>query len=329
MSMTSALSRQPPSSGNDSLTPPPATERWKETCLNCGAAVTGAFCAQCGQRAVPPYPTTRELAGDAFHEVSGWDGRFAVTIRTLLRHPGKLTKEFLDGRRARYISPVRLYLVASLAYFVIAAATPNVRSPGSVIEVGGIKIGVFTTSPAPGARPGTAARAARDLDAARAGELGPAQRDSALAAVERAPRLIRPVLRRAFADPQGFQRALVTNMPRALFALLPVFAAIVACFYRGRHYPEHLYFALHLHAFVFVALILNEIFKLLRIPDVTVLAGVGALSWIAIYALTALRRVYGSSWTATVAKAAGIGVLYVAAGVPALIGLVMWVALRG
>ena len=43
-------------------------------CLNCGSALVGPFCAECGQRAVPPYPTLRELVGDAFAELSGWDG---------------------------------------------------------------------------------------------------------------------------------------------------------------------------------------------------------------------------------------------------------------
>jgi hypothetical protein len=329
--MTSAPSLQPRSSGNDSLTPSPpsATEQWRHVCLNCGAAISGAFCGQCGQRAVPPYPTTGELAGDAFHEVSGWDGRFAVTMRTLINAPGKLTKEFLEGRRVRYISPIRLYLVASLAYFVVAASTPNVRPTGTLVAVGGIRFGVFSTPDSVSARPGSAARAAQDVEAARTGGLGAARRDSALAVVGRAPALIRPILRRAIADPNGFQRGLVTNMPRVLFAILPVFAAILALFYRGRHYPEHLYFALHLHAFVFLALILNEVVKLPDLDLLEIVVGIGVLVWIVGYALTALRRVYGGTWPATIVKSVGVGALYVIAGVPALFGLVMWTALRG
>jgi hypothetical protein len=44
--------------------------------LNCGSPLTGPFCANCGQRNVPPYPSVRELAVDAFWELSGWDERF-------------------------------------------------------------------------------------------------------------------------------------------------------------------------------------------------------------------------------------------------------------
>ena len=97
------------------------------SCLNCGTALTGPFCSECGQRDIPAYPSVRELAVDAVSEFSGWDGRLALTLRTLVRRPGLLTREFLEGRRARYISPLRVYLTASLVYFLLAASAPTVR----------------------------------------------------------------------------------------------------------------------------------------------------------------------------------------------------------
>src|SRR5687768_10569944 len=103
------------------------TDSQSSACLNCGAALDGKFCARCGQRDIPPYPSVRELASDAVAEFSGWDGRLAATVRALVRRPGFLTGEFLAGRRARYISPVRLYLTASVLYFLIAANAPNLR----------------------------------------------------------------------------------------------------------------------------------------------------------------------------------------------------------
>jgi hypothetical protein len=101
-------------------------------CLNCGAALHGAFCGACGQRSVPADPTVSELAGDAWQELSGYDGRVAATFRGLL-HPGRLTLEYLQGRRARYLSPVRLYLTVSVIYFLIAATAPQIA--------GGLRIG--------------------------------------------------------------------------------------------------------------------------------------------------------------------------------------------
>ena len=98
-------------------------------CLNCGTPLQGAFCAACGQRAVPPNPTVRELAGDAWHELSGYDGRIMSTIRGLVR-PGFLTREYLAGRRAHYLPPLRVYLILSVIYFVVAASAPTLNGAG-------------------------------------------------------------------------------------------------------------------------------------------------------------------------------------------------------
>ena len=59
------------------------TEPRSAACLNCGTPLSGPFCSSCGQRDIPPYPSARELAIDAFWELSGWDGRFASTVRAL------------------------------------------------------------------------------------------------------------------------------------------------------------------------------------------------------------------------------------------------------
>ena len=81
-------------------------------CLNCGATLNGPFCSACGQRAVPPHPTTKELVGDVYDELVGWDGKFARTLRLLLAHPGALTRAVIEGRRNSYVRSVRLYLCA-------------------------------------------------------------------------------------------------------------------------------------------------------------------------------------------------------------------------
>lgn len=61
------------------------------------------------------------LLGDVIKETFELDGRVALTLRALFRHPGLLTSEFLDGRRRRFTSPLRLYLVISIAFFVVVA----------------------------------------------------------------------------------------------------------------------------------------------------------------------------------------------------------------
>ena len=67
------------------------------------------------------------MVKDAWQELSGYDGRVARTFRLLLRRPGALTIDVLEGRRARYVSPVRAYLVASLVYFFFSVVNPRTR----------------------------------------------------------------------------------------------------------------------------------------------------------------------------------------------------------
>src|SRR5688500_4698078 len=103
------------------------TESQSQICLNCGAALDGKFCADCGQRDIPPYPTVRELAHDAVADFSGWDGRLAATLRALVQLPGFLTRERPAGRRARYVAPVRVQLTAGVLYLRSPAPARNLR----------------------------------------------------------------------------------------------------------------------------------------------------------------------------------------------------------
>ena len=303
------------------------SEARSSACLNCGAPLSGAFCARCGQRDIPPYPSVHELAVDAVTEFSGWDGRLATTLRELVRRPGMLTRKFLEGRRARYISPVRLYLVASLVYFVLAANAPETRLESGQTMFFGITFG----DAEPKANQ-SASRAERVGDAAsgalESGEaLSAAER--ALEDIARAPAVMQPLLRRAVGDPGGFKRDIIKAMPRMLFALLPVFAGIVAIFYRGRKYPEHLYFAIHLHAFIFIALAVSELMKFTQSEALVFIAGVVAIIWIPIYATLAFRRVYGGSLVRTLMKEVAIGAIYWVTAMLGIVVTIYWVSIAG
>jgi hypothetical protein len=295
------------------------TER-SARCLNCSAEMVGPFCAQCGQRDIPPYPSVRELVTDAFWELSGWDGRFLATVKALVRAPGQLTIDFLEGRRSRFISPLRLYLLASLLYFLVAASVPETATTnGTTVSAAGIQIGTTTTA---AGRVQAAEVKARNQGLTQAG------RDSAMADIERAPRIMRPLLRRAVTDGAGFRRSVLDTLPRALFALVPVYAAILAVFYRRRKYPEHLYFSLHLHAFFFVALTVATAAKFTHSAALAVLVTALAVLWDAVYFVKAARRVYGGSIAVTLAKSVGIMMLYWVAVASALLVTVFWAAVH-
>jgi hypothetical protein len=273
------------------------------TCLNCGAALRGPFCGQCGQRAIPAYPTLREMAADVWHEFSGWDGRFVRTFRTLL-HPGALTIEVLEGRRARYVSPLRMYLVASVVYFVIAAAVPNLNRPSPARMPGG-NHAVDLTGPT------SAEERAQVLE----------MLDS------RAPRWADVLIRPMVLDSQGVIGRFRQTFPRALFALLPLFAAIVAVFYRRRPFSQHLVFSLHLHAATFSVFAAAQLANLTNSRMAAGLVGAVAMVSLAAYGFNAFRRVYRESWLWVALKSSVIAVVYVVALLLAIVATYAWAVL--
>jgi hypothetical protein len=260
----------------------------------------------CGQRALPPHPSVRELIGDAVAEFSGWDGKFADTIRTLVRRPGELTHQWLQGRRVHFISPLRLYLTASLVFFVLQASVPETTTPGK----GPVAIDTRTA-------PGRASAAATEAMTGK-GTMTEAQRKSGLAAAEKAPAILRPMMIRMIDDPAGIKKSLRDMIPRMFFALLPLYAGILALFYWRRKYPEHLYFAIHLHAFVFLALMFIELSKYAGSLG-SAFVSPFVLLWIALYSLAALRRVYGGGWGMTILKGIGIMSIYFVVAVAAML----------
>jgi hypothetical protein len=273
-------------------------------CLNCGAPLEGAFCSNCGQRALASYPTVAEMVGDAWQEFSGYDGRFIRTFRVLLGRPGALTIDTLEGRRARYITPVRLYLVASVFYFLCAVAVPNLRTPAPAVLPGS----------------GTIIR----IDPNGSVNMTPEQRAQALKDLERAPWWAQAVLRPIVTDPAGFRQHFIEGLPRVLFALVPVFAGILAIFYRRRRFAQHLVFAIHLHTFVFITLAVRELSQLARSLIVLRIFELGAMIAIVGYALVAFRRVYRESWPRILFKSAGVAAIYSIAGISALLVTVIW-----
>jgi uncharacterized protein DUF3667 len=308
----------------------PPSQQWGLTCLNCGAAISGDYCSACGQRALPPYPTIRELAGDAFSEFSGWDGKFVRSLKLLLFHPGELTHRFLLGKRIQFISPLRLYLTCSFVYFGLVAIAPRPKvsvNNGNVTLSTGITVGMndgakTAGSPAVVASPGMASLIAaldRGLN-----NLDPATRAAAERQLQRAPGFLRPVFRAIAVDKKGFQARILDAMPRAFFVLIPGLALALALCYRRRNYPEHIYFAMHYQAFVFLVLALNPLAQLTGIVPLMAIVRLLTVVTVLVYEVTALRRVYGGTTGVTIAKAAGMAAICMTIWATTMVAVVYW-----
>ena len=94
-------------------------------CLNCGTHLKGQYCGNCGQRSRSRLISLWELISDAFGDLFEIDSRLWQTLVPLMIRPGQLTHDYLQGRRARYMPPFRMYLVLSLLFFVVAFFDPR------------------------------------------------------------------------------------------------------------------------------------------------------------------------------------------------------------
>ena len=96
-----------------------------ENCLNCGTALGGQYCGNCGQRSRSRLISIWELLRDSFGDLLELDSRIWRTLIPLITRPGKLTRDYLEGRRARYMPPFRTYLVLSIIFFLVAFFDPR------------------------------------------------------------------------------------------------------------------------------------------------------------------------------------------------------------
>ena len=310
-------------------------------CLNCGARLRGQYCGTCGQRSRSRLISLWELISDAFGDLLEIDSRLWQTLVPLLIRPGRLTHDYLQGRRARYMPPFRMYLVLSVLFFVIAFFDPNeelgllfepepettaaeeAAETADAAEQAQEVIdelteqGIITEDELPtelkidenGFRftfdeDGTEAESDCNVDASDLEEL-----PGWLARRLTVERLQRVCERTRLDNGKGLKDSLVDNIPAALIVLLPLMAFVLKALYplSKRYYVEHLLFFVHFHAFFFLMLTLQILFMrlsgLLGIPEaIPILTIVITSFYIAIYLFVSMRRVYGQGRIITFLK---------------------------
>lgn len=93
-------------------------------CLNCGTSVDGTFCHHCGQRARNNSDRSLGLLlSEFFSNIFFFDNRFFLSVWYLVRFPGRMTVEFLEGKRKKFISPITFFLFLNLIYFFVNPLT--------------------------------------------------------------------------------------------------------------------------------------------------------------------------------------------------------------
>jgi hypothetical protein len=114
-----------------------APEAIAALCKNCKTPAVGKYCAVCGQ--VPhPHRSLISLGHDILHGVFHVEGRIWHTLPELFFKPGRLTRRYIDGERAKFIAPLPLFLFSVFFMFAVFAFTPddalNYFKNGNVVE---------------------------------------------------------------------------------------------------------------------------------------------------------------------------------------------------
>ena len=271
------------------------------------------YCSTCGQETALR-PVAKGWLRFAKDNVSH-EGKIARTLALLIFWPGELTRRYLAGKRISYVLPLRLYFATSLVFFVVvkifgAGNLLHTKVDGKEVESSvafakaqeGAKTKGDFKKLLPDKNPQSeqpdSGLDARFLDKINCGESSaPCQKMRALMKEKYGDASIRVVSRQV-------RDRVIGYAPNALFALLPVFALFTKILYWRRRMPyrDHLVYALHVHSFTFLLLL---VFSLVpsTFADWLALAGT-------VYYVMALRRAFGGRWWTTLSRFAFIGMVY-------------------
>lgn len=94
-------------------------QRKEKDCLNCGTIVQGNYCQNCGQENTVPHETFWHMVRHFLYDITHFDSKFFDSMKYLLLKPGFLPMEYIKGKRASYLNPVKKYVFTSAIFFII------------------------------------------------------------------------------------------------------------------------------------------------------------------------------------------------------------------
>ena len=271
-----------------------APERKEKDCLNCGTTVVGRYCHVCGQENLHPKETVWHLVSHFFNDITHFDGKFFTTLKDLLFRPGFLSKQYMLGKRASFLNPVRLYVFTSAVFFLIffsylgesdvkISTTMNGKTLVEIDRMDSATFAVFTANinkedhkPAiPMTRDkfqkykDSAVQVGFQINGENYATKEAYQRDLA-SGKKKDGWFLRQLIYKQIEinqkynkDPQqilnAIKHAVIHKLPQMLFVSLPVLALILKLLYIRRKqffYVSHGIFSIHLYVFLFIGLLI-------------------------------------------------------------------------
>tara|TARA_R110001606_G_scaffold95327_5_gene210985 strand:- start:110 stop:1168 length:1059 start_codon:yes stop_codon:yes gene_type:complete len=295
-----------------------------QPCENCGAVVPDRFCSACGQLASSFHRPVWELVTESVADMFALDGRLLRSLPLLMFRPGRMTRNYLDGKRARYVPPFRMFLLASVIFFLTIFTMNDTQhwvtdwrfDPYS-------KSGMDFSTHAPaevalpsGEQPVSApdAPAADNLqfsdimlpdgtidrekmhdiirNQARA-DVTPAELQASFLAADKAAKV--------YENQDRFGGRLRQWAPRFSLLFLPVFALLLTLMYawwRKFYVFDHLVASLHFQTFLYILGTILLLFTAI-FPHLAYVAPGSALLAVFVYIYRMLRVIYGSGLVAS------------------------------
>lgn len=279
--------------------------RKDSNCLNCGTTVTGKYCQNCGQENIEVKETFFQIVYHFIEDITHFDGKLIKTLKYLITKPGFLTKEYVSGKRASYIHPIRMYLFISAIFFLFIFSGEQKLVDVNTKQSNSSKI-VFGDSTY-----GTLAA----YDSAQS-KLPKQKKDNWLTS-----KLIKQqiIINNKFGNDQNkILAALIDNFKhnfsKILYLSLPIFAFFLWILYkrnRSYYFADHMIFSIHLYCAYFIIIF---IFTLLDLVVKFFTPSTGILEFIYfvslfLYFYKAVRNFYGQSRKKTFVKFILINIL--------------------
>jgi hypothetical protein len=314
-------------------------------CQNCAAPLTGPFCAQCGQHDVDYHRGFHHLFHDLAENFFHFEGKFFVTVAWLLAKPGRITLEFIAGRRASQLNPLRFYIFVSVLFFLGV----TLLNHGHLIDLNRQKVEDIqldltkqakqmkdlTVDFTPQEKEELTRRVTQafktdgkfDRDAViaeiRAARKSPPAPDGKVTAksahtkvsIDQSTNFGRNLLRKLNTGELSLidiWEAIEHRIPTLLFLGVPLFALLLKIVYlrSGKFYAEHLIFSLHLHTWLFLVIMVgNGYLKLASLGPgwLDTLCWWALALWATWYVFRSFRVVYGQGRFKTAMKIVLLG----------------------
>ncbi len=291
-------------------------------CRNCDAPLSGEYCSQCGQREGKGDLRFSGLLGELVGDFFEWDSRIWRTLFPLIFRPGFLTAEYMAGRRARYVPPLRLYLIVSFVLFLLLSfSSPIEINTQDATRDGQSAEQVDSEGEPTGSEMVLEIHTGEEEDPNSAGETSNDVSARIDLADEDSPQWLQQIDRRMEDnvttlqdEPGEFIAQLVEYLPQMMFLMLPVFAVLLRICYlfSPYHYLQHLVFSLNYHSFAFLLYLIQFAMEKLDTP-----IGGFLFLFLLAYLPVGLWRAYGSGIAAAIAKSL---LIYLSYGIILVLG---------